>query len=76
MKKEREFLSKNLGSKESNVSLKILEIISSIRSNWKSSITNSFFEEGMKKEREKESFAMNIRVFIRRRDGYGYGMEI
>ena len=33
MKKEREFLSKNLGSKEFNVSLKILEIISSIRSN-------------------------------------------
>ena len=34
------------------MSLKILEIISSIRSNWKLSITNSFFEEGMKKERE------------------------
>ena len=60
MKKEREFLSKNLGSKESNVSLKILEIISSIRSNWKSSITNSFFEEGMKKERKREFLSKNL----------------
>ena len=42
------------------MSLKILEIISSIRSNWKSSITNSFFEEGMKKEKKREFLSKNL----------------